>query len=353
MRRRNRRALACLWSAVVCAAAVSAQTTTATVTDLPDTSKVAVWGVHDPSMIKAGDTWYVFSSGRRRNGSQLPIRCSRDLVDWTPCGHVFDAIPAWITAKLPAVQELWAPDVSFEDGEYRLYYAYSLLGKTSSGIALVTNKTLDRTSPDYAWVDHGLVLETKDGDDYNAIDPDLLQDGQNGDWLVFGSFWSGIKLRRLGPDGLPSATDRTLYSIARRKPPSFFTPRPAPGTSMPWQAIEGPILVHHGNFYYLFTSWDHCCVGANSNYHVVVGRSDSVTGPYRDEVGHKLMSGGGTTVLAGDEHWAGPGGQSVYTGPDSQTWLVYHAYDHATGRVSLRLSPIAWENDWPVVQGGP
>lgn len=320
---------------------------------LPETAGVAVPEVHDPSMIKAGNTWYVFSSGGRRDGSQLPVHCSTDLLTWAPCGHVFDAIPPWIPARLPAVGELWAPDISFEDGEYRLYYCYSVLGKSSSGIALVTNKTLDRTRPDYAWVDHGPVVETREGDDYNAIDPNFFRDGEGGDWLIFGSFWSGIKLHRLGPDGMLSPGDRKLYSLARRTPP-LFTAWPPPGTSVPWQAIEAGFLVHHEGFYYLFTSWDHCCQGSDSNYHVVVGRAATVTGPYRDESGHKLMDGGGTTILAGDAHWAGPGGQSLWMGPGDNDVLVYHAYDRQDGgRVALRLAPLRWQNGWPVVAGGP
>ena len=50
--------------------------------------------VHDPSIIKDGDTWYLFSTayGPNRKG-QLPIRCSKDLHRWTLCGHVVDQIP--------------------------------------------------------------------------------------------------------------------------------------------------------------------------------------------------------------------------------------------------------------------
>jgi beta-xylosidase len=48
-----------------------------------------------------------------------------------------------------APKNLWAPDISHENGRYRLYYAYSLFGKNTSVIALVTNKRLDAASPDY------------------------------------------------------------------------------------------------------------------------------------------------------------------------------------------------------------
>lgn len=109
-----------------------------------------VQGTHDPSAIRAGDIWYVFATGRAHEGGQFQIRCSNDLHTWRLCGHVFDAIPEWIRKESPGTRDLWAPDISFENGEYRLYYAYSLFGKNTSGIALATNPTLDRRRSDYA-----------------------------------------------------------------------------------------------------------------------------------------------------------------------------------------------------------
>jgi arabinan endo-1,5-alpha-L-arabinosidase len=71
---------------------------------------------------------------------------------------------------------------------FRLYYAYSLFGKNLSGIGLATNRTLDSKNPDYKWVHQGLVLESKAADDFNAIDPNYVEDAQGHAWLSFGSF---------------------------------------------------------------------------------------------------------------------------------------------------------------------
>src|ERR1035437_3522600 len=104
---------------------------------------------HDPSIAKDGATYYVFATGKAPGGGQFAVRCSEDLEHWRMCGHVFEAIPQWIHQRSPGTTDLWAPDISLEHGEYRLYYAYSLFGKNTSGIALATNKTLDFKSPDY------------------------------------------------------------------------------------------------------------------------------------------------------------------------------------------------------------
>ncbi len=199
------------------------------------------WGTHDPSVIKAGDTWYVFATGKAQDGGQFQLRCSTDLHAWKLCGHVFDEIPDWIRRDSPGTQELWAPDISFENGEYRLYYAYSLFGKNTSGIALATNKTLDRSSPDYKWEDHGLVLRSNATDDFNAIDPNFVLDAQHHAWLVFGSFWNGIKMRRLDDrTGMLSSSDQKIYALATRRRPDDAPPAP-PGLPPDWEAIEAPL----------------------------------------------------------------------------------------------------------------
>jgi arabinan endo-1,5-alpha-L-arabinosidase len=301
-------------------------------------------GTHDPSIIRAGDTWYVFATGRAPKGD-MAIRCSTDLQEWKLCGHVLDAIPEWIQKESPQTKDLWAPDISYFNGKYHLYYAYSIFGKNTSGIALLTNKTLDPASPDYKWVDEGLVLRSRATDDFNAIDPNLVIDTSGNAWLAFGSFWSGIKMRRLDKaTGKLSTKDTRLYSPASRKRPEDVPPL-TPGLPANWQAVEAPFIVHHDKYYYLFVSWDLCCRGTKSTYRIMVGRSRKVTGPYLDATGQKMIDGGGTQVLSSNGRWIGPGGESLFVGPH-QTIMVFHAYDAKTGKPALQVSTVAWKDGW-------
>jgi arabinan endo-1,5-alpha-L-arabinosidase len=305
---------------------------------------------HDPSIAKDGNTWYLFGTGNGpdRRG-ELPIRCSQDLHHWRLCGAVFEKIPDWITKQSPATKELWAPDISFFNGEFHLYYAFSVFGKNTSGIGLLTNKTLNPSSPDFHWVDHGLVLLSRAEDDFNAIDPNLVIDEKAQTWLAFGSFWSGIKMRQIDPKtGLLSSTDTKLYSLASRKRPQNPPPNP-PGLPGDWQAVEAPFIVHHGDYFYLFVSWDLCCRGTKSNYKTMVGRSRSVTGPYVDASGTPMLEGGGTPLLLGNSRWIGPGGESLLQQKDGDI-IVYHAYDGKTGHAFLQISTVAWVNGWPKVE---
>lgn len=318
------------------------------------------WETHDPSIIKQGDTWYVFATGKAPGGGQLAIRCSNDLEHWRLSGHVFDRIPDWIHVQSPGTVDLWAPDISFFKGVYRLYYAYSLFGRNTSGIALAANQTLDSKSPEYKWIDHGLVLRSTANDNFNAIDPNFIIDVRGRSWLAFGSFWGGIKLRRLDDDGKPSSADTKVYSLATREKPAN-PPPPKPGLPPDWQAVEAPFIVRHDGFYYLFVSWDLCCRGTKSNYRTMVGRAAEITGPYLDESGKAMIDGGGTQILAANQTWLGPGGESVLLGRPNDhpgndlpgnDLLVFHAYDAKTGKPALQISTIDWSTGWPRVALG-
>jgi arabinan endo-1,5-alpha-L-arabinosidase len=180
---------------------------------------------------------------------------------------------------------LWAPDVSFFSGKFHLYYAYSAFGVNASGIALATNETLDPADRKYHWNDEGLVLKSTESDDFNAIDPNIVLDGKGQPWMSFGSFWSGIKMRRIDvTTGKLSAKDAKLYSLAARVKPENAEPRP-PGLPANWQAIEAPFIVRHGEFFYLLVSFDLCCRGTKSTYRIMVGRSRKPSGPYMDAEG--------------------------------------------------------------------
>ena len=63
--------------------------------------------VHDPSMIKEGNTYYVFSTGVAGvGGGNIQIRTSTNLKDWKFIGTVFKTIPQWISDQVSGVTTL-------------------------------------------------------------------------------------------------------------------------------------------------------------------------------------------------------------------------------------------------------
>jgi arabinan endo-1,5-alpha-L-arabinosidase len=289
---------------------------------------------HDPALVAGtnGQPWYVFSTGESSvGGGTIQIRTSTDGKNWTFAGTVWDALPPWVAEAVPGATNLWAPEIRYHDGTYYLYYAASTFGSNTSVIALATNTTLNPKDPGYAWVDHGPVLRSAASDDFNAIDPGIVEDAAGTPWLAFGSFWSGIRMVRLQwPSGMPDPAHGEMLRLADRgEPPN---------------AIEAATITERDGWYYLFTSWGQCCRGVDSDYRIVVGRSREVTGPYADRDGRSLLDGGGTELLATAGNRIGPGGQSV-----SRGILAFHYYDAAAeGAPRLALREISWTADgWP------
>jgi arabinan endo-1,5-alpha-L-arabinosidase len=297
--------------------------------------------VHDPSMACDAGACYVFSTG-----PGVTIYSSQDLTHWKWIGRVFDGEPSWARSAVPGFSgHLWAPDIFARDGRFYLYYSVSAFGKNTSAIGVAVNETLDPDSPDYAWVDKGIVvLSVPNRDDWNAIDPAVSLDKDGTPWMAFGSFWDGIKLVRLDPDLTRLAEPQEWYSLARRQR-AAATPDDKPGGG----AVEAPYIFRKDGWYYLFVSFDLCCRRMNSTYKIMVGRSKSIAGPYVDKAGKPMLQGGGSLVLGGDKDWVALGHNAAYHF-DGRDWLVFHAYETAdNARQKLRILAITWQDGWPAV----
>jgi arabinan endo-1,5-alpha-L-arabinosidase len=307
--------------------------------------------VHDPVMIRQNNTYYIFCTG---NG--ISVFSSADMKNWKSEKPVFASAPQWAVEAIPTFKgHIWAPDISFYNGQYYLYYSVSAFGKNTSCIGLATNVTLDPGDPQFKWIDHGKVIQSIPGKtNWNAIDPNLITDGKGTPYLVFGSFWDGIKMVKMSPDAKSVAEDITkIPTIASRKtnpnapnPPSVENnPIDAGGN-----AIEAPFIFKNGKYYYLFASIDYCCKGVNSTYKMIVGRSKKITGPYLDQEGKPLAAGGGTVLLKGDANWYGVGHNAVVSF-DGTDYLIFHGYDaHDGGKPKLNIRKLEWNSAyWPVV----
>lgn len=284
--------------------------------------------VHDPStIVKCKDEYWLFATG-----SGIRSRCSKDLVKWQPGPRVFSAPPAWAKKVVPRNRGyFWAPDVIHFKNRFLLYYSVSRWGAKTSVIGLAANLTLDPAEPDYHWTDHGIVIQSGDGDDFNAIDPAVTEDANGNLWLVFGSFWSGIKLIQLDPaTGKRITSDSPVHSLAYH------------------ESIEAPFIYRRRGYYYLFVNWGLCCRGVNSTYEIRVGRSADITGPYIDKNGVNMLHDGGSLFLETKGRFIGPGHAGIFAQGEKH-WLSCHYYDGSRrGRATLAVRPLQWNADgWP------
>lgn len=310
--------------------------------------------VHDPVMAYEDGLYHAYYTGHHIGHMSSP-----DRRTWTV--HREGLLPRmsrWTSDSVPGFKHhVWAPDVIRWNGRWYMAYSCSTFGKNTSAIGLLSNARLaDKDS----WRDEGCIIASKGGrDNWNAIDPNFVVDGKGQLWLSFGSFWDGIQLVRLDST-MHVAYGEKPRTIARRfafntrdVPESEGGPaKVTPGNYSPnagQNAIEAPFIFEHDGWYYLFVSWDYCCLGMKSTYRVVVGRSRTVEGPYLDNRGIDMVDGGGYPVLEGDKkEFEAAGHCAVYHLGTAGDVFLCHGYAIDKGGMSVLVQrPIRWIDGWP------
>src|ERR1700736_5321403 len=159
---------------------------------------------------------------------------------------------------------------------YYCYYTVSV-GNLDSAIGLATSSSIAEGT----WTDHGVVMETYIGQDhFNAIDPNLVDDGAGNYYLQFGSYYGGIY--------------QAPFDFATQKPKSSdhnsYTRLVRNVTASSWDNVEGSFIYKKNGKYWMFYSQGQCCSfvpgslpPAGNEYKVRVGVSDSPSGPYLDQ----------------------------------------------------------------------
>src|SRR5690606_12114692 len=223
--------------------------------------------IHDPSTIMECDgKYYTFGTG----GGGL---ISEDGWTWNsgavrPGGGV-------------------APDAVKIGDRYYISYARGTGGHASE-VYVMWTKTLDPESPDFGFKDETRVAFSDGIEDCDAIDPGFLLDPTDGRlWCCYGTYFGYIRLVELDPKTGKRVEGNEAINIAID--------------------CEAADLEYRDGWYYLLATHGTCCDGANSTYNIVVGRSRNVTGPYLDNMGRDMLTGGGKMVLAARNRVMGPG----------------------------------------------
>ncbi|WP_199528452.1 LamG-like jellyroll fold domain-containing protein [Pseudoalteromonas sp. bablab_jr010] len=320
--------------------------------------------VHDPSVVKVDDTYYIF-------GSHLAAAKSTDLLNWemvsSPSVVKVDGqdvlqvneSPLFDYNYLAEIAEgvewtdgypsNWAADV-IQSPNGKFWFYYNSCGQDNTKTTDITNDQIcwDRGYLGLAEADNiegpytnkGIFLRsgyrneaefaaypldngqtTYDGGiDPNVIDPAAFYDTDGKLWMVYGSHHGGIFILAMDEEaGMPEAGQgygKHLLGGAGR-------------------FIEGAFVMYspESEYYYLFYSTGG--LDLNGGYNIRVARSKTPDGPYLDnagndistlgglEVGEKLMGGFEYTQELGETApawgYQSPGHNSAY-------------YDEATGR---------------------
>lgn len=323
--------------------------------DIADWANRAQWNlsnVHDPTVVLAEDGYYYMyqtdaSYGNAHTaGGHFHGRRSKNLVDWEYLGGTMQSLPDWVIPKLNEIREemglgettaneadfgYWAPCVrKVRNGLYRMYYSIVCPG-TLSGDGTWSERAfiglMENSNPanNDGWEDKGYVITNASdkGLDFhvsandwancyykwNAIDPSYIIDNDGKHYLAYGSWHSGIALVELDEEtgkvkaDLPNpwGTDADIAAYGQLIATRQMGNR--------WQGSEGPELIYHDGYYYLFLAYDALEVPYNTR----VARSRNIAGPYVGMDGTDVTNAGGDILpvlthpykFNGSDGWVG------------------------------------------------
>lgn len=320
----------------------------------------------DPTVIRgqgADKNWYAYcttdslndqdvdANGNRRS-HLIPMLKSSDLVTWDYMGDAFSSQPSWVAPGAG----LWAPEITYKNGLYHLYYVGTDIVDSVSGVPGCNSDNAigvaTSTSPLGPWTDKGspVVGPRPNGGGCNffwTYDPEVLTTSEGEDVIYYGSYYGGIEARALSEDGLTSdPASATPIAIGNR--------------------YEGANVVEKDGEYWLFASASNCCNGPLTGYQVFAGRSDSPYGPFVDKEGDSFLEGrvGGTPVITiNGNPWVGTGHNSVFQDAGGNWYTAFHGIDdtdpYFEGNVGythrpLLIDRLTWdrEDGWPTVRNG-
>ena len=303
--------------------------------------------VHDPSIIKVGDTYYVF-------GSHIEAAKSTDLMKWTkftngyttPGNVLYGDLSANLAESFAWAGEddadckggfaVWAPEILWnphyinEDGTkgaYMLYYSVSSTYiRSAIGFAVSQNiegpyeyvdtiiysgftrdEAYDQNSDvNKKWTNTNIpslieagILEGENPNWFNkngtynnsiypnAIDPNLFFDKDGRLWMTYGSWSGGIFILEIDKE-----TGRPIYPGKDGQTPDgrlidrYFGTKISGGYG---KSGEGPYVVYHPetDYYYLYVTYG--WLGADGEYNMRVFRSKNPDGPYVDSLGQNAV----------------------------------------------------------------
>ncbi len=337
--------------------------------------------VHDPSIIKEGDTYYIF-------GSHLAWAKTKDLIHWETFENninkdfktLFAKEAEWAAmgdSTYVVDGNMWAPDVIWNETLNKWCMYMSINGCSwNSCICLLTADHLDgdweyvgpiiysgftdsKSSHNFSKTDYTKVTGdttiparytmtayTCTGNDgktktesttwnrrygAHAIDPCIITDSA-GDWyMAYGSWSGGIYMIKLDKTtGLRDYT--TKYNYVENEQDPYMGYHLAGGNGV---SGEASYIQKVEDYYYLYVTLGGLV--ADGGYNMRVFRSKNLTGPYVDysgddartqtanynsSVGNRVMSGYQWSYM--QTGYVAQGHNSAFVDDDGKAYVIYH-----------------------------
>ncbi|MCU1350919.1 MAG: glycoside hydrolase, family 43 [Acidimicrobiales bacterium] len=249
----------------------------------------------DPFIVRVGATYYGYATNSIGGSVQLLQGPSPQRM--TLKGPALANLAAWARPG-----STWGPSVLQRGDRWILYYTARIVGQDKSCISRAV-----AAGPAGPFLDDSILPIVCQLDIGGSIDPSPVVAADGSAWLVWksegargvapASIWS----QRLTPDGLGVEGGPAGLINAQQR----------------WErgVIEGPSMVERGGRWLLLYSgndWN------SAGYAIGAAACAGPQGPCR-----KLQDG---PIYTAEPPLLGAGGQELFTGPDGQPWLAFHAW---------------------------
>ncbi|PYS99900.1 MAG: hypothetical protein DMF63_09505 [Acidobacteria bacterium] len=270
----------------------------------------------DPFVLKHDGNFYGYSTGSAEDGNVFEVITSTDLVNWTVIGGA-------MTPLQPSPPFYWAPEVTYSNGRFYLYYS-------SGNETLMEIRVAVSDKPDAGFLDSGHRLTYEDF----AIDAHVFIDDDGSKYLFYATDF--LEYTQIGTG---TVVDRMIdwFTLAGEPHPvtrakydwQIYDPNRKEKGGVRWHTVEGPtVLKRKGIYYEMFSggNWQ------NTTYGVSFATADTID--VRDEW-EQFSDGEKVLPILRTEPGVivGPGHNSVVRGPNNrELYCVYHRWTDA-GRV--------------------
>jgi xylan 1,4-beta-xylosidase len=294
----------------------------------------------DPSICRVDEDYYLVTSTFEFFPG-LPIFHSKDLVNWRQIGHVLDRPSQLNLDGQPPSRGLYAPTIRYHDGTF---YVINTMVSGLHGDADTVHRENCRnfivtaTDPEGPWSEP-YWLEGAPG-----IDPSLLFDDDGRAW------YTG---NRIPPEGESYWGHREIWLQELDLDTMTLTGE----TYSLWDGAvkgnvhaEAPHLYKINGMYYLMVAE----AGTGHNHAVTIARSENITGPYENNARNPILS---HRHLGLSYPIVGTGHADLIETQNGEWWMVllamrpYDGYFYNLGRETF-LTPVIWEDGWPIVSPG-
>ena len=264
----------------------------------------------DPFVLKHRGQYYGYCTGFADGGLVFGVITSRDLVTWSDVGGAMEPI-------VDAPPFYWAPEVSYDNGKFYLYYS-------AGNETLMHLRVAVSDRPDGGFADSGRVLTSEEF----AIDAHVFTDDDGSRYMFYATDFlehthvgTGTVVDRMIDwftlEGQPRPVTRAKYDW------QVYDPQRHSKGGVRWHTVEGPaVLKRKGRYFEMFSggNWQ------NTTYGVSFATSGTVVGEreweqYAD--GHTVLPI--LRTLPGSV--TGPGHNSIVRGPNNrELYCVYHSW---------------------------